>query len=82
MLLGRENTVYQAQYNKLRMFLRFPLYGGIILGGNCTRNNSVWLCYWGREDVFELPCMVMLLEREDVPGTALYSGVIGEGKMY
>ena len=26
--------------------------------------------------------MVMLLEREDVPGTALYGGVIGEGKMY
>ena len=52
------------------------------MGVLCTKYNSVRFFYWGREDVLELPCMVMLLEREDVPNTALYSGVIGGGKMY
>ena len=59
--IRERNTVYQAQYNKLRMFLRFLLYGGIILGGNCTRNNSVWLCYWRGKMYQEQLCIVVLL---------------------
>ena len=51
--------------------------------GRCSRYNSIWWCYLGREDVLGTTLYGgVILGREDVLGTTLYDCVIWGGKMF
>ena len=61
-----------------RKMCQVQLYMVVLFGkGRCSRYNSIWWCYLGKEDVPGTTLYGGVISgREDVLGTTLYGGVI------